>query len=92
MALEGFIFDNNNVNLITSLLQILGLGESIPRLFPKVVAHSELNERLLALNYSGKAQSVWLALGKRFNEFLLKQRRLVCAGQNSALDMLQGIL
>jgi hypothetical protein len=31
MALEEFIFDNNNVNLISSLLQIVGLGELFKR-------------------------------------------------------------
>jgi hypothetical protein len=61
-------------------------------LFPKVVAYSELNQHFVALDNSGKPERVWLTLGKRLDEFFLKQCRFAGAGQNSTLDILKGIL
>ena len=80
------------INLISSLLQVLGQGECFQSLFPKVIAHSELNEHFVALNNSGKPEKVWLTLGKRLDEFFLKQRRFNRAGQYSTLYILKGIL
>ena len=92
MALEEFIFDNNNVNLIRSLLQILSLGEYSQRLPPKRVAHSELDKRIVALNDSCNPQRMGLTLCKRLDQFLLKRHRFHCACQDSALHVLKGVL
>lgn len=92
MALEEFIFDNNNVNLISSLLQIVGLGELFKRWLSKDVTDTKLDKRLVTLNNSGKSQGVGLTLGKRLYKFFLKRRRLLCACKNSALYMFESVL
>ncbi len=80
------------VNLISSSLQVLNQRECLPRLFPKRVPYTKLSQRFVALNYSRKPQGMWLALDKCLDQFFLKRGSLICAGQNSTLNMLKGVL